>query len=197
MNIRLIFVMLSCALLLACSGTTVVLVPDPGGKVGKVDVTTKAGTTQLDKANDSVKADAAEREPTKPVHLSDEKIKDMFAKTLANEPIAPKRPRLYFASGTDEFDADTKAAFDEVVTAIEQRKSCDISIIGHSDTVGDYKSNKALSLKRADKVKKALLDLGVKENCMDVRYYGESDLAVPTADNVDEPKNRRVEVEVR
>jgi len=197
MNIRRVLVMLSCGLLVACAGTTVVLVPDSGGKVGKVEVTTKAGTTHLDKANDSVEADKAEHAPTKAVHLSDEKIKEMFAETLANEPIPPVRPPLYFTSGTDAFNADTKAAFDEVVAAIELRKSCDISVIGHADTVGDTKSNEALSMKRAHKVEQALLDLGVKKECMDVRYYGEHDQAVPTADNVDEPKNRRVEVEVR
>ncbi|ESS73233.1 OmpA/MotB domain-containing protein [Methyloglobulus morosus KoM1] len=197
MNLRLIWVMLSCGLLAACAGTTVVLVPDAGGKVGEVDLTTKGGTTHLDKANDSAAADKAEQAPTKAVHLSDEKIKDMFAETLAKEPIPPARLRLYFSSGTDEFNAETQSEFDKVVAAIDLRKSCDMSVIGHSDTVGDNSSNKELSLKRADKVAKALIGLGVKKDCMDMRYYGENDPAVPTADNVDEPKNRRVEVEVR
>ncbi len=199
MNIRILFSVLVVSLLTACcsTGTTVVLVPDANGKVGKVDVTTASGKVVLTKDKESTQATKANEAPSRPVVLSDDKIQDMFADTLAKEPIPPGRYRFYFASGSADLQAEADAELIKTKSAIEARKSCDLSVIGHSDTVGDNEGNKGISTRRAETVAKALTDRGIASNCMDVRYYGESDPAVPTADNVDEPLNRRVEVEIR
>ena len=42
-----------------------------------------------------------------------------------------------------------------------------------------------------------LVQAGLNPVALDVRSHGEGELLVPTADNVFEPKNRRVEVTVR
>jgi outer membrane protein OmpA-like peptidoglycan-associated protein len=197
---RIIFAVLVGSFLAACcsSGTTVVLVPDASGKVGKVDLTNEGGTTTLSKTNESVQIAKATQAPSKPALLSDKKIHDMFADTLTKEPTPPEHYRFYFSSGSADLqqpDADAELA--KAKAAIEARKSCDLSVIGHSDTVGDNESNKGISTRRAETVAKALTGIGIASNCMDVRYYGESDPAIRTADNVDEPKNRRVEIEIR
>ncbi|MEQ1483947.1 OmpA family protein [Methyloglobulus sp.] len=198
MIIRILFSVLAASLLSACSsGTTVVLIPDAGGKVGQVEVTTKGGSTVLTKANESAKAEKAEQAPSEAVQLSGEKVNDMFAETLAKEPMAPEHFRFYFVTGSANLLAEANAELAKAKTAIDVRKSCDLSVIGHSDRVGDNSTNKGISLQRADSVAKALTTLGVAGNCMDIRYYGENDPAIPTADNVDEPRNRRVEVEIR
>jgi outer membrane protein OmpA-like peptidoglycan-associated protein len=197
MIIRILFVVLVSGLLTACSGTTVVLIPDADGKVGKVSVTTAGGTTLLSKANESSQASKADQPPTQPVRLTDEKIRSMFAETLAKEPAPPERYSLYFLTGTAEISADANAELVKIASAIKARNSCDFSAIGHSDRVGDNESNRALSLQRAETVAKALTNIGVPKQCMDIRYYGENDPAVPTADNVAEARNRRVEVEIR
>lgn len=121
----------------------------------------------------------------------------MFAETLAKEPPAPEHFRFYFASGSADLQAEADAELAKAKAAILTRKSCDLSVIGHSDTVGDNSINEGISTKRAETVAKALTDIGIARNCMDVRYYGENDPAVRTADNVDEPRNRRVEIEIR
>lgn len=199
MIVRILFLVLVGSLLAACcsSGTTVVLIPDAGGKVGQVALTTKAGSTVLTKANESAQAAKAERRPTQAVQLSDKKINDMFAETLAKEPMPPEHFRFYFATGKADLLAEADADLAKAKTAIEVRKSCDLSVIGHSDRVGDNKLNRGISIKRAETVALALTNTGVAKNCMDIRYYGENDPAIPTADNVDEPRNRRVEVEIR
>ncbi|NOS75297.1 MAG: OmpA family protein [Methyloglobulus sp.] len=199
MIIRILFSVLAASLLAACcsSGTTVVLIPDAGGKVGQVEVTTKAGSTVLSKANESTEAEKADQAPSQAVQLSGEKVNDMFAATLAKEPMAPEHFRFYFATGRADLLVEANAELAKAKTAIDVRKSCDLSVIGHSDRVGDNSTNKGISLQRADSVAKALTTLGVAGNCMDIRYYGENDPAIPTADNVDEPRNRRVEVEIR
>lgn len=199
MIIRILLAVLVVSLLAACcpSGTTVVLIPDAGGKVGQVAVRTKVGSTVLTKANQSAQAVIAERQPTRAVQLSNEKINDMFAETLAKEPLPPEHFRFYFATGKAELLVEANVDLAKAKTAIDVRKSCDLSVIGHSDSVGDNEMNKGISMQRAETVANELTALGIVKNCMDIRYYGENDPAIPTADNVDEPRNRRVEVEIR
>ena len=197
MHIKILFLVLACSLLAACAKTTVVLIPDPAGKVGQVALTTTGGTTLLSHLNESAQATKAEAAPTPALVLSETEIKARFAKTLAQEPRPPLRYRLYFATGTSDMTAEAKAEISSISAAIQTAKSCDLSVIGHSDRVGNDETNKDISLQRADKVAKALMNRGVESRCMDVRYYGENDPAVATADNVAEPLNRRVEVEVR
>jgi outer membrane protein OmpA-like peptidoglycan-associated protein len=78
-----------------------------------------------------------------------------------------------------------------------------IQVVGHTDTTGTEKHNSGLGQQRADAVRTALADAlkkhGVTTGQLDpigTSSAGESDLAVKTADEVDEPRNRRVHIEV-
>ncbi|MEQ1557551.1 MAG: OmpA family protein [Methyloglobulus sp.] len=197
--IKILLPTLAAVTLTACcnTGTTVVLIPDAAGKVGQVSVTTKAGTTNLSKANESTAATKAEQSPTSAAIMSTDKIQTMFGDTLAKVPIPPERFRLYFSSGTSDISAETRAEIGKVIDVIKKHESCDLSVIGHSDRVGDNASNKGLSIDRAKAVAEILTSNGIDAKCMDIRYYGENDPAIPTADNVAEARNRRVEVEIR
>jgi outer membrane protein OmpA-like peptidoglycan-associated protein len=199
MIIRIISLILVGSLLVACcpTGTTVVLIPDHSGKVGRVAVKTNAGSTVLTRANESSKALQAERAPSGAVSLSEKKINDMFAETLAKEPAPPEHYRFYFETGKADLLPEASAELAKAKSAIEARKSCDLSVIGHADRVGDNETNRGISMQRAGEVAKALIDLGITNECMDKRYYGENDPAVRTADEVPEPMNRRVEIEIR
>lgn len=198
MNIRILHTVLIANFLTACcpTGTTVVLIPDAEGKVGRVTVSTNAGSALLSKSHESTSVVRAEERPSRQKLLSEKKINNMFGDTLAKEPAPPMHFRFYFQTGSSEL---LDGALDELAKAkasVQERKPCDLSVIGHTDTVGDNDSNRELALKRAESVANALKEHGVTHS-FDIRYYGENDLAVPTADNVDEPRNRRVEVEVR
>ncbi len=67
---------------------------------------------------------------------------------------------------------------------------CKLYIAGYTDTVGDQGSNQTLSLNRAKAIAKYFQDQGF-EFPIYYQGFGESVLAVPTGDNVDELANRR------
>ena len=69
-----------------------------------------------------------------------------------------------------------------------------ITATGHTDTSGPESYNMALSLRRANTVKDALVRDGVPATAISVIGMGEKGLLVPTADGVREPQNRRVEI---
>ncbi|SKA31105.1 OmpA family protein, partial [Enhydrobacter aerosaccus] len=62
---------------------------------------------------------------------------------------------------------------------------------------GPESYNMALSLRRANAVKDALVRNGVPATAISVVGKGEQGLLVPTADGVREPQNRRVVIEIQ
>lgn len=52
-------------------------------------------------------------------------------------------------------------------------------------------------MRRAQAVRKLLVDSGIADNIIDVSSHGEENLLIKTADNVANAQNRRVEVVVR
>ena len=67
----------------------------------------------------------------------------------------------------------------------------------HADRSGPENYNMALSLRRANAVKDALVREGVPATAISVVGKGETQPLVPTADGVREPQNRRVEIVIQ
>lgn len=82
----------------------------------------------------------------------------------------------------------------QLALAARQNKNVKISIVGHTDTVGGTDYNFALGGRRAEAVKKMLIEQGVPANSMIVVSSGKNDLKVPTGPNVKNADNRRVRV---
>ncbi|HEX9524467.1 MAG TPA: OmpA family protein, partial [Reyranella sp.] len=82
----------------------------------------------------------------------------------------------------------------QAVTAFRSAGNARITATGHTDTTGPESYNMALSLRRANAVKNELVRQGVPAPAITVIGKGESQLLVPTGDNVREPQNRRVEI---
>ena len=72
--------------------------------------------------------------------------------------------------------------------------SSSVSVVGHTDTVGSVSYNQALSEARAATVVGAMVGNGVNPAIITASGRSELDLAVPTADEVREARNRRVEI---
>ena len=70
-------------------------------------------------------------------------------------------------------------------------------MIGHTDTLGTQEHNQQLSMSRAEMIRDRLVHDGLSPKSISVAGRGKLDLAVKTADQVAEPRNRRVEITVR
>jgi hypothetical protein len=66
-----------------------------------------------------------------------------------------------------------------------------------NNRAGSIAYNKALSLRRAKSVKKALIDEGLASDTIAITSRGESEPLVHTADGVRESQNRRVHISFR
>ncbi|MDP2330207.1 MAG: OmpA family protein [Reyranella sp.] len=102
------------------------------------------------------------------------------------------------------FDFDkstlTPRAMDIVKEAAAVAKSgqnARLTCTGHTDTAGPANYNMALSLRRANTVKAALVRQGVPADTITVVGRGETALLVATKDGVREPQNRRVEIVIQ
>lgn len=187
------------ALIAACAPKpqTIVLVPDREAHVGQVAVSNTSGSVVLDRANDAVTLTRADRPPSQPRPMDPAKISAMFSEALAAEPPAPMICRVYFGTGSSDVDSASLSELQRAIAEISRRDSRDISIDGHSDTTGTTASNMTLSLARAQNVRDALVKAGIAADRITMSYHGMGNLLVPTAPNVDEPKNRRVEIVIR
>ncbi len=192
----LAFLML--ALLGACGPKTlVVLVPDPDGSVGTATVSNTAGAVKLDSANQATTSKNPETAPGAPELLKEEKIQSLFSDALAIAPPRPLHFLLYFRSDSIRLSNDSEKQLPEILSAIEDRNAMNISVVGHSDTLGDKAYNLALSRRRAQAVQQRLVRMGVDASAIETTSHGEENPLIDTPDNVSQPKNRRVEVIVR
>jgi len=84
-----------------------------------------------------------------------------------------------------------------VLADIQARKSVDITVSGHADTVSSDRVNDALSRQRAETIARMLRTAGVQASAIRVESFGARDLKVPTPPQTSELRNRRVVVTVR
>lgn len=185
------------ALLAGCAAqpqSTVVLLPDASGRDTAVTVDHAGGQLVLDKP---YAAAQLSRDGAQPTTANAAQVMARFGDALAARPLPPASFTLYFIEGRDEFTAESKRDFDGVFAEIARRPVPDLVVIGHTDTVGTPAYNDNLSRQRAEVVRQLLVARGIAAERIVVVGRGERELVVITADNVAEPRNRRVEIQVR
>jgi OOP family OmpA-OmpF porin len=110
---------------------------------------------------------------------------------------AEKRARIYgilFDTNSAVIKAESKPVLEEVLTLLKDEHTWNLTIEGHTDSVGSDEHNQTLSQQRADSVKAYLVKAGVDEARLKTAGFGESK---PVADNDTEmgrAQNRRVEL---
>jgi OOP family OmpA-OmpF porin len=101
---------------------------------------------------------------------------------------------VYFGWDVAELSPLAQSFLDDVAHEAMAQNPSKIGVAGFTDTSGSSTYNEILSERRAENVADYLAGQGVSKSVMDIRWFGQDDLMVPTGDNVREPNNRRVEI---
>jgi OmpA-OmpF porin, OOP family len=175
--------------------TTVILLPQADGSASAVLVKTakyeqllstpyQRVTGQEDKALKADTTTAAE-------------VQKAFPQLYASMPPRPTKYVLNFMPGGTTLTPESQDQLPKILEDATNRSGADLVVTGHTDSTGALLANDELSLKRAKVVSQLLVDKGAVASRVEAVGRGKRELLVPTADEVDEPQNRRVEIVVR
>jgi OmpA-OmpF porin, OOP family len=113
---------------------------------------------------------------------------------VTQAPVQTTSFMVFFDWDRSNLSAQALNTIKQAAGAYKTKGSARITATGHADKSGPENYNMALSLRRANAVKDALVREGVPATAISVVGRGESQPLVPTADGVREPQNRRVEI---
>jgi outer membrane protein OmpA-like peptidoglycan-associated protein len=193
---RRISLVLALLLLASCSSrqSLFVVLPNPDGSSGAVTIEDGQKSVVLDQpyAAGEVRGGAAA-----PVKIDQAQVQQIFGNALAAQPILPSHFVLYFERDSDTLTPESQRQYQGVFEDIKRRTVYEVEVIGHTDTMGTQAHNQRLSMSRAEMIRDRLVHDGISPKSISVAGRGSLDLAVRTADQVAEPRNRRVEITVR
>lgn len=188
-----------CAILAlaGCAHSSVVLLPDENGGHGEVAILQSGGAV-----GETIVSDANTRTTLRGSRPS---IRPLGAKGLNPReallvsalPPAAKSFNLYFREGTTDMVTQSVPVLQEIRAEIARRPGAEVQVTGHTDSLGNNSDNDALSQERAQEILNLLVNKGFARTMMSAVGRGERELKEPTADNVRNAINRRVEVIVR
>lgn len=198
------YILLYCLLSLIVSGCAhkpkiadsyVVLMENADGTVGQITYRDhQNNTATMDQAETGIRLENVAAGTFAPGRA---KIEADFFEAAAARPEPPVSFMLYFESGDVKLTPESEALIPDVLKEVENHAAPDVSIIGHTDTVGAAADNDALALHRAQAIAAMIKAAGLKTSDLTITSHGERNLLVGTPDNTDEPRNRRVEITVR
>src|SRR5262245_49926983 len=124
------------------------------------------------------------------------------APAAAPPPPPPPQPAapsfmVFFDWDRSNLSQQALATIGQAAQVFKTKGNARITATGHTDTSGPEAYNMALSLRRANAVKDALVRNGVPAQAITVIGRGEKGLLVQTGDGVREPQNRRVEIVIQ
>jgi len=178
------------------SRDVVVLLPDDQGKTGALVVSSAGVERRLDRPGQTVTVEAGSP-PGLPTVMTGREVQAIAGPALASLPKPPARFILYFEHDSVDLTVESQELLRNVLGTIRDRAPVDVSVVGHTDTVGKKEYNYALSMNRAKAVASILVGKGVDPSILDITSHGKDNPLVPTGDQVPEPRNRRVEITVR
>jgi outer membrane protein OmpA-like peptidoglycan-associated protein len=111
--------------------------------------------------------------------------------------VAPPSFMVFFDWDRSNLSAQALNTIKQAAGTYKAKGNARITATGHTDTSGTEAYNMALSLRRANAVKDALVREGVPATAIAVVGRGEQGLLVQTGPNVREPQNRRVEIVIQ
>ena len=174
-----------------------VLLDNPDGSVGMIQVINAGGMQVLNQPAQAVGLVSANQPPTQPFMMTKEDIQNEFGEALEVKPEDPLQALLYFKTDTVQLTSESQQRLQELLSKIADRSAPDIGVIGHTDRTASEEYNHQLSLRRAHAIRDLIVAGGIDPKMVEVTGHGENNPLVETPDNVSEPRNRRVEIVVR
>ncbi len=101
---------------------------------------------------------------------------------------------VFFAWDQADLTPVALAVLDQVQADFNRGHPTLVKVAGHADRSGSEEYNDRLSERRAEIVAQALMQRGVPERALEVKWFGERRPRIPTPDGQKEPRNRRVEI---
>jgi peptidoglycan-associated lipoprotein len=118
------------------------------------------------------------------------------APSAAEPELAGAWYQVYFDSNKIEINERGQMIVKNVAYVVANTNGARVTVIGKTDRSGDAATNMALSQKRADQVRDALVAAGVPSSRIDTSWTGEAKQEIATADNTAEQRNRVVDITV-
>lgn len=106
------------------------------------------------------------------------------------------RDDLLFVDNSNEFTERGKQALATIAIIARHYDHTAIAVSGYTDTRGTPQQSIALSQQHARAVGKELMAQGVSVKRLTAQGYGATRLRIKTAENVSEPRNRRIEIRI-
>ena len=151
-----------------------------------------AGCPWADTDNDGV-ADKDDACPEVAGLLSNKGCPEVTAADL--DKISADAKSIYFHTGKSTFRSeDVPVKIESISSLLKQYPTAKFSIEGHTDSDGSDASNQKLSQERADVVRNALIERGLKAENLSAVGYGESKPVASNKNAAGKAKNRRTEV---
>lgn len=172
----------------------VILLPQHDGSPSALEVTAGSQRLRLDKPY----ATAELRDGTLSPEVSTaESVRAAYGALLQQQPARPRIFTVQFEANGNRLSPGAEPVLAEMRAALALLPAAEVVITGHTDRVGTVEANDRLSLARAEAVREILVAGGLPRSAVQVAGRGEREPAVPTADEVAEARNRRVEIKIR
>jgi iron complex outermembrane recepter protein len=107
---------------------------------------------------------------------------------------APRSYLVFFDFNKSDLTPQAVEIVDTAAKNAGPAKVTQLTVTGHTDTVGSDAYNMRLSRRRAESVAAQLEKDGIASSEIEIVAKGKRDLLVPTGDGVREPQNRRVQI---
>ena len=141
-----------------------------------------------------VASEPIEPEPIAPEPVIQESVAEEPALTAEESAVLSlATENVSFVTGSAVLTEESKTILDQILVLLGQRKDARLSVVGHTDSMGDADDNVALSFARAEACRDYLLARGATVGQVDSAGMGERQ---PIADNstaAGRKANRRVE----
>jgi outer membrane protein OmpA-like peptidoglycan-associated protein len=109
---------------------------------------------------------------------------------------APRAFMVFFDFDKSNLTPEAREIVSAAVKTAKDRGAVRIVVTGHTDTVGSFRYNQALSERRASSVKAEMMRQGMEGAMIATVGKSFSDPLVPTGPGVREPQNRRAVIDL-